>query len=68
VPLNFDGARWAALPRTFVDCNRPAYPTIDAMRQRVRQQPGWRIEQIATGHCPMVTAPQELLRVLLDVA
>jgi pimeloyl-ACP methyl ester carboxylesterase len=68
VPLNFDGARWAALPRTFVDCNRPAYPTIDAMRQRVRQQPGWRITEIATGHCPMVTAPQELLRVLLEVA
>jgi pimeloyl-ACP methyl ester carboxylesterase len=68
VPLHFDGARWAALPRTFVDCNRPAYPTIEAMRHRVRQQPGWRIVEIATGHCPMVTAPQQLLQVLLDTA
>jgi pimeloyl-ACP methyl ester carboxylesterase len=64
VPLQFDGARWAALPRTFVDCNRPAYPTIDAMRKRVRTQPGWRIVEIPTGHCPMVSAPEALLAAL----
>jgi pimeloyl-ACP methyl ester carboxylesterase len=64
VPLHFDGARWATLPRTFVDCNRPAYVTIDAMRKRVREQAGWQIVEIATGHCPMVSAPQELLAVL----
>ncbi len=68
VPLHFDGARWAALPRLFVDCNRPAYPTIDAMRTRVRQQPGWRIAEMATGHFPMVTRPGELSSLLLSVA
>lgn len=65
VPLPFDGARWAALPRLFIDCNAPAYPTIDAMRVRVRQQPGWRIVEMATGHFPMVTMPQELAAHLL---
>jgi pimeloyl-ACP methyl ester carboxylesterase len=65
VPLHFDGARWAALPRTFVDCTQPAYRTIDAMRVRVRSQPGWRIVAIATGHCPMVSAPQALVDALL---
>lgn len=65
VPLHFDGARWAALPRLFFDCNRPAYPTIDAMRTRVREQPGWRVVEIATGHCPMVSTPEALLRHLL---
>lgn len=68
VPLPFDGARWAALPRLFVDCNRPAYPTIDAMRVRVRQQPGWRIAELPTGHFPMVTMPAELTALLLSVA
>jgi hypothetical protein len=68
VPLAFDGERWARLPRTFVDCHAPAYPTIDGMRSRVRSQSGWRIVPIATGHCPMVSAPQALLEVLLDVA
>jgi len=67
VPLHFDGARWAALPRTFVDCNRPAYLTIDAMRRRVREQPGWRIVEIATGHFPMVSTPDALLAVLLTL-
>jgi hypothetical protein len=67
VPLRFDGDRWASLQRSFVDCNRPAYPTIDAMRQRVRAQPGWRIVEMPTGHCPQVTMPEELAQVLLNV-
>jgi pimeloyl-ACP methyl ester carboxylesterase len=66
VPLQFDGERWARLPRLFIDCNRPAYPTIDAMRARVRSQPGWRVVEIATGHCPMVSAPAELVAHLLS--
>ena len=65
VPLHFDAERWARVPRTFVDCNQPAYVTIDAMRRRVRQQPGWHIVEIPTGHCPMVSAPQALVRHLL---
>ena len=67
VPMHFDGERWARLPRTFIDCPSPAYPTIAAMRERVRAQPGWRIETIATGHCPMVTTPQALVDILLSV-
>ncbi|MDH4289239.1 MAG: alpha/beta hydrolase, partial [Aquincola sp.] len=65
VPLHFDGERWARMPRTFIDCNRPAYPTIDGMRTRVRSQPGWRVVEIATGHCPMVSTPAELTAHLL---
>ncbi len=68
VPLHFDGARWAALPRCFIDCTQPAYPTINAMRARVRSQPGWQIVEIATGHFPMVSTPQALLDVLLHLA
>lgn len=67
-PLPFDGERWAALPRTFIDCTAPAYPTIDAMRARVRALPGFRVETIATGHCPMVSAPAALVKLLLEAA
>jgi hypothetical protein len=66
--LPFDGERWAAVPRTFIDCNQPAYPTIDGARQRVRSQPGWRIVELPTGHCPMVSAPELLLSKLLALA
>jgi pimeloyl-ACP methyl ester carboxylesterase len=67
-PLHFDAARLAALPRSFIDCNAPALGTIDAMRARVRAQPGWDVHEIATGHDPMVSAPEALLSLLLATA
>ena len=66
VPLHYDGDALAKLPRLFIDCNRPPYPTIDAMRARVRELPGWQVAEIATGHCPMVTQPEVLVQHLLD--
>jgi pimeloyl-ACP methyl ester carboxylesterase len=65
--MPFDGERWAALPRAFIDCHQPAYPTIAGSRERVRQQPGWRIVELATGHCPMVSQPDALVRVLREL-
>jgi pimeloyl-ACP methyl ester carboxylesterase len=67
--LQFDPQRVASVPRTFVDCTSPPLATIDPSRRRVRD-PGfwgapWRIAPIATGHDPMVSAPEELARVLL---
>jgi hypothetical protein len=38
------------------------------MRTRVRSQPGWRIEPIATGHFPMVSTPDALVAALLGFA
>lgn len=67
-PLPFHGERWAALPRCFVDCNQPAYPTIDAARRRVRSQSGWRLEEMDTGHFPMITQSQALTRLLLELS
>ena len=68
VPLHYDGALIEALPRLFIDCTQPAYPTIDAMRRRVRAQPGWQVVELATGHFPMLTLPEALVRHLLDFA
>lgn len=67
-PLQFSAERLASVPRCFVDCTTPAYPTIAPMRQRVRQQPGWQVIELATGHCPMVSEPEALVRVLLAQA
>ncbi len=68
VPLHFDGDAWARVPRSFVDCTAPAYPTIDAMRQRVRQQPGWTVHELPTGHCPMVSMPEALVAIVCEAA
>ena len=66
--LDFDAARIAALPRTFIDCTAPALATIAVMRERVRREPGWRVVELATGHDPMVSAPEALVAQLLDCA
>jgi pimeloyl-ACP methyl ester carboxylesterase len=64
-PLPFDGERWAGVPRTFIDCTQPAYPTIATMRTRVRRLPDFEVLEIATGHCPMVSAPDALVELLV---
>jgi pimeloyl-ACP methyl ester carboxylesterase len=67
-PLHFDAARWAARPRTFVDCTTPSLPTIEPSRQLVRSQPGWEVVELETGHDPMISEPADLAAVLLTVA
>ncbi|MGE0314719.1 MAG: alpha/beta fold hydrolase [Lautropia sp.] len=67
-PLDFDTARWKALPRTFVDCVEPPLATIDASRVRVREQGDWDIRVLHTGHDPMISDPQGLAEILLSLA
>lgn len=63
-PLHYDETLLQSLPRLFVDCHDPAYPTIDPIRRRVRESSDWQVVEIATGHFPMVTEPEELVRQL----
>lgn len=77
-PLNFDTQRVAAVPRTFVSCVQPALATIDPIRPRVADPGFWggdwtggggiRTVELRTGHDPMVSAPAELVQILLNVA
>ena len=77
-PLDFDPQRVAEVPRTFVNCVRPALPTIDAIRPRVADPQFWggawrggagaQVVELPTGHDPMVSLPAELVQVLLRCA
>lgn len=74
--LDFDPRRVAGIPRTFVSCTAPALATIDAVRQRVADRSFWdgawysgggaRLVEMKTGHDPMISAPAEFSRILLD--
>lgn len=66
-PLDFDGERVAAAPRTFIDCTSPALATIAPARQRVRKEAGWQVLEMATGHDPMVSEPHALAELLLGI-
>lgn len=67
-PLGFDRARWQRHERHFVDCHAPALPTIDVSRRRAREEAGWHLHALATGHDPMVSAPLELADLLHTLA
>jgi pimeloyl-ACP methyl ester carboxylesterase len=75
-PLAFSIERVASVPRTFIDCTSPPLATIDSIRQRVRDplfwggawQRGGRVVEMQTGHDPMVSAPDDLVQILLDCA
>lgn len=74
--LEFDPKRVAAIPRTFISCTQPALATIDAVRQRIVDRGFWdgawhagggaRVVEMKTGHDPMISAPDEFARILLD--
>lgn len=72
LPLQFDAQRVAGIARTFIDCPKPPLATIDASRRRVRDPDfwgaPWHVVELATGHDPMVSAPQDLAQVLLACA
>jgi pimeloyl-ACP methyl ester carboxylesterase len=54
-------------PRTYIHCTNPVYGPLEGSRQLVRRQQGWRWLEIATAHDAMVTAPDELSRMLLEI-
>ena len=76
--LHFDAKRVAGVPRTFVSCTQPALATIDAIRTRVADSGFWggawrggggmQVVELKTGHDPMISAPQDLTRILLTCA
>lgn len=63
-PLHFSAERLASVPRAFVDCVSPAYPTIAPIRERVRATPGFTVVEMATGHYPQIQDPEGFVRVL----
>jgi pimeloyl-ACP methyl ester carboxylesterase len=66
--LNLKGPVGNNLPRTYIHCTNPSYPALQASRDWVKAQSGWRCADIATGHDAMVTAPDELVRLLVDLS
>ena len=74
--LNFSAATVAAIPRTFVSCEVPRLATIDTARERAKSAQTWgglwfprsRFVRMDTGHDPMVSAPEELARHLMNSA
>jgi pimeloyl-ACP methyl ester carboxylesterase len=66
-------ARWGGplgngLPRIYVDCTQPALAVLAPMKARYRNRADWPFVEMRTGHDAMVSAPEELARLLLRYA
>jgi pimeloyl-ACP methyl ester carboxylesterase len=66
--LNIKGPVGNNLPRTYIHCTNPSYAAVQASRNWVKAQQGWRWAEIATGHDAMVMAPDEVARMLIGVS
>jgi pimeloyl-ACP methyl ester carboxylesterase len=66
-PVHFDEQALASVPCTYIDCHLPAASAIAKSRKRAKQLPALDYVALATGHLPMVSAPNELSRVLLEL-
>jgi pimeloyl-ACP methyl ester carboxylesterase len=67
-PLNITNFVGNGLPRTYVACTNPPYAFLDPVKAWVRRQDGFRMLEIETGHDAMITAPDELARILIEIA
>ena len=54
------------LPRSYIDCVEPFYSDFAGTKQRVKADSGWKYLEIKTGHDAMVSAPEELAKLLLQ--
>ncbi len=62
---NLAAGRGAALlPRLYIDCVAPFFSDFMGLKQRLQADPAWQHAQIRAGHDPMISAPEELTRLL----
>jgi len=64
-PIDLSAARTSALRQTFIHCSH--FPCFVEAAERAKRQ-GFRFfELISANHCPMITQPAELVRILLTL-
>ena len=67
-PVRLTNPAAAALPRTYVHCTEgPLVPSFAPFAARVRSASGWSYHELATGHDAMLTAPEPLAGILLEL-
>lgn len=69
-PVPHGDARSAAVERTFIDCtgNPPSTPDVFGPSAEKARAMGWTVHELAAGHAAMLTAPEELAALLLEIA
>ncbi|HEY0659240.1 MAG TPA: alpha/beta fold hydrolase [Pyrinomonadaceae bacterium] len=58
----------ARIPHTFIYCNNPAVGPFGQFADRIRDDESWQYLEMATGHDAMVTEPEKLAGMLIEIA
>lgn len=55
------------VPRTYIYCNNPAVGPFGQFADRLRDDAAWQYLEMATGHDAMITEPEKLSEILLEI-
>ena len=74
-PLQFDPQRVARVPLAYIACTQPPLATMQVSQQRLHDSQFWggawqrkgAVLEMATGHDPMVSDPDGLVRLLMEL-
>ena len=66
--LQLEGPVGNGLPATYIACSQEYFASTATSRERARALPGWIYREIATGHDAMLTCPDALTEMFVEVA
>jgi pimeloyl-ACP methyl ester carboxylesterase len=67
-PVRLSNPHAKALPHTYIYCANPSGPHFTPFANRLRTDPAWRYAEVSAGHDAMITEPEQLSRILLNLA
>lgn len=67
-PIRLTGARERVPCKTYIRATGSARPSFDAVAERLRRDPAWRLYDVPCGHDVMLDMPDRLVEILEEVA
>jgi pimeloyl-ACP methyl ester carboxylesterase len=67
-PVHLNAPVGNGRPCAYIRCADPVYPAVVPSYDAIKNQPGWTLVDLATGHDAMVSAPEALTELLLSLA
>ncbi|WOJ91091.1 alpha/beta hydrolase [Methylocapsa polymorpha] len=67
-PLLLGAPAGNGLPCAYIYCSSPPYPFLEPSLRRAQAGPGWTLIDLAAPHEAMITHPEDVTRILLELA
>lgn len=67
-PIRLDNRLGVGIRRSYVACQSPRLPVFDSTKARIRADASWIYQELQTGHDAMITSPDRLAKLLIQLA